>query len=280
MACGDNQNQNKDQKVAMMQQEMKITKSMDKIKYKIAVMSGKGGVGKSTVTVNLASAFNKEGLKTGILDADLHGPNVPNMFGIGKEDLKFTKEHLMPAETESGIKVISSDLLLPSTDTPLIWRGSKKSGAIRQFLSDVKWDSLDVLLIDNPPGTGDEPLTVLQSIPNIDGIVIVTTPQSVALEDVRKCINMAKIMEIKILGIIENMSGFICPECSEEILIFGKGGGEEIAKEFDIPFLGSLPIDISTYKSSEEGKTIVENDSNSKISKKILKISKSIINNL
>lgn len=261
-----------EQKLTIMEQEIKIAKSMSNIGHKIAVMSGKGGVGKSTVTVNLAEAFAKKGFKTGILDADLHGPNVPKMLGMDKSWITINSEGMIPAETNNGIKVISTEFLLPSNNSPIIWRGPKKTGAIRQFLSDVSWDDLDILLVDNPPGTGDEPLTVLQSISSLDGVVIVTTPQSVALEDVEKCINMTKKLNIRIFGVIENMSGFTCPECHEEIFIFGKGGGKQISEKFDIPFLGSLPLDIDTYKASEEGISIIDKDLDSEISKKILNI--------
>lgn len=273
----EEKNTEMEQKKAMMQQEIEISKSLGKIKHKVAVMSGKGGVGKSMVTVNLAAAFAKNGLKTGILDADLHGPNIPNMFGINDAKLLISENNkLLPAEAENGIKLISADLLLPTNDTPIIWRGPKKSGAIRQFISDAEWGNLDVLLIDNPPGTGDEPLTVLQTIPEIDGVVIVTTPQSVSLEDVEKCISMANLLKIKIFGIVENMSGFICPECETETDIFGKGGGEKIAKKFDIPFLGSIPLDVETYQSSEEGKSIIQKNPDSKVSQKLIAIAEKV----
>lgn len=275
----EEKNTEMEQKKAMMQQEIEISKSLGKIKHKVAVMSGKGGVGKSMVTVNLAAAFAKNGLKTGILDADLHGPNIPNMFGINDAKLLISENNkLLPAEAENGIKLISADLLLPTNDTPIIWRGPKKAGAIRQFISDAEWGNLDVLLIDNPPGTGDEPLTVLQTIPDIDGVVIVTTPQSVSLEDVEKCISMANLLKIKIFGIVENMSGFICPECETETDIFGKGGGEKIAKKFDIPFLGSIPLDVETYQSSEEGKSIIQKNPDSKVSQKLIAIAEKVEN--
>ncbi|MCK9151527.1 Mrp/NBP35 family ATP-binding protein [Methanobacterium alcaliphilum] len=268
------------QKLAVMEQDIKIARSMSLVTYKIAVMSGKGGVGKSTVTVNLAESFVKKGYKTGILDADLHGPNVPKMLGIHKTELMVDENGMVPVETANGIKVMSTEFLLPHENSPIIWRGPKKTGAIRQFLSDVNWENLDVLLIDNPPGTGDEPLTILQSIPSLDGMVIVTTPQSVSLEDVEKCINMAKKLNIRIFGVIENMSGFICPHCNEEIFIFGRGGGEEISKKFDIPFLGFLPLDINTYQASEEGLSIIDKDPGSEISKRILDMVTKVEENL
>lgn len=260
-----------ERKKAVMQQEIQIIKRMSKIKHKIAVMSGKGGVGKSTVAVNLAAAFAKEGYKTGIMDADVHGPNVPRMFGVEGKHLKYGKEGIIPAETEEGIKVMSVGFFISSQDTPLIWRGPAKTGLIKQFLAEVKWDDLDVLIIDNPPGTGDEPLTILQAVP-LDGVVLVTTPQSVVQEDVEKSVSMIKNLNIPIIGVIENMSGFICPQCKEEILIFGKGNGEKMAEEMDIPFLGRLPIDVETASASDIGTPIVIKEPKSEISVKISQI--------
>jgi len=236
------------QKLQVMEQEIKITKNMSRIKHKIAVMSGKGGVGKSTVSANLASAFAGSGFKTGVLDSDLHGPNIPQMFGMEISQLQCTQEGIKPLETDDGIKVMSTEILLPSNE-PLIWRGPKKTGAIRQFLSDVLWGDLDVLVIDCPPGTGDEPLTVLQSIPQLDGVVVVTTPHPVALDDVERSIKMVQALKIPVLGVVENMSTFKCPHCGEEIPIFGKNGGKQLAEDLDIPLLGTLPL----YQNEDEG---------------------------
>lgn len=258
-------------KKAMMQQEIDIVKKMSQIKHKIAVMSGKGGVGKSTVAVNLATAFAKKGYKTGIMDADLHGPNVPKMLDLEGTGLKSRPEGILPVETENGLKVMSVGFFMHSQDIPLIWRGPAKTNVLKQFLADVLWGDLDVLIIDDPPGTGDEPLTVLQNIP-LDGVVLVTTPQSVVQEDVIKSINMVKDLNIKIIGIIENMSGFICPECKKEIDIFGKGNGEELAKRLDIPFLGKLPLTAEASEASDAGTPIVTKDPESEISVRILEI--------
>lgn len=262
-------------KKAMMQQEIEIVKRMSRIKHKIAVMSGKGGVGKSTVAVNLAAAFTKKGYKTGIMDADLHGPNVPKMFNLEGKDLKFSEEGIIPVETKEGIKVMSVGFFLHSQDVPLIWRGPAKTGVIRQFFSEVIWGDLDVLIIDNPPGTGDEPLTILQTIP-LDGVVLITTPQSVVQEDVIKSINMVKDLKIPVIGIIENMSGFICPECKKEVPIFGKGNGEQIAKKLDVPFLGKLPLNAETAESSDMGIPIITKQPESEISVRILEITDKI----
>lgn len=260
------------QKLAIMEQEINISKNMSRIKHKLAVISGKGGVGKSTVSVNIAAELSKRGYTAGILDADIHGPSVPKMLGVNGSMLEVDEDKLIPVKSDSGINVMSIGFLLPSEDSPIIWRGPKKAGAIKQFLSDVKWSDLDVLIIDNPPGTGDEPLTVLQSIPSIDGVVVVTTPQSVAIDDVEKSINMAKSMKIKVLGVIENMSGFVCPHCGEETPIFGKGGGEKMAKSMGVPFLGRLPIDPKTPTASDEGKPIMIKDPESPLATKFSKI--------
>ena len=261
--------QENQEKIARMQQDVDIVRRMDKIKYKIAVMSGKGGVGKSTVSVNIAAAFAKKGYKTGIMDADIHGPNVPKMFGVEGKTVTFDKDGIIPIETENGIKVMSISFLLSSQDVPVIWRGPAQTGAIKQFLGEIIWGDLDVLIIDNPPGTGDIPLTILQTLPSLDGVVIVTTPQSVVQEDVVKSVNLVKSLNVPIIGIIENMSGFICPHCEKEIFIFGKDGGIKIAEEMNIPFLGKLPLDMKTSETSDTGNPIVIKEPESEISKKI-----------
>jgi ATP-binding protein involved in chromosome partitioning len=259
-------------KLAMMEEDIAITKNMAKIKHKIAVMSGKGGVGKSTVSVNMALAFNQKGYHTGILDADLHGPNIPLMLGLEGRHLNADEQGILPVVTEENIKVMSIAFLLPSKASPVIWRGPKKTGAIRQFLGYVAWDELDLLIVDNPPGTGDEPLTVLQSIPSLDGIVIVTTPSPVALEDVEKCVAMAKSLNIPVIGIIENMSGFVCPECGEESFIFGSGGGKRIAAEMDVPFLGQLPINLIDDPDSDENMRIITPNNDSLFTQRIMEV--------
>ena len=265
-------NPQEQQKLALMEQNIKITKNMNNIKYKIAVMSGKGGVGKSTVAVNLAAALSKKGYKAGIMDADIHGPNVPKMMGVEEKKIEIEGNSLLPVKTDEGIEVMSMAFLLESHDSPIIWRGPQKTGAIREFLADVSWGNLDVLIIDNPPGTGDEPLTVLQALPFLDGVVVVTTPQSVAIDDVEKSVNMARQLKIKIIGVIENMSGFVCPHCGEETPIFGEGGGEQMAKSMGIPFLGRLPIDPKVPTTPDEGSPMVVKHPESVLSKKFLEI--------
>ncbi len=256
-------------------QNNKIKERMSKIKYKIAVLSGKGGVGKSTVTVNLAAALAKKGFKVGVLDADIHGPNIPKMLGIEGEPM-VGKNGIIPIE-KGNIKVMSISYLLPDEKTPVIWRGPKVSGAIRQFLADVDWGELDFLLIDTPPGTGDVQLTIMQSIP-LDGAIIVTAPEEISLMDVKKSITMANMLNVLILGIIENMSGFICPECGKLVYIFGKGAGEKASKEFGIDFLGRIPLDIKAREAHEKGIPMVEIDCKAK--EEFLKIVDKILKKL
>ena len=197
----------------------KVTKNLERIKHKIIVLSGKGGVGKSTVSANLAFALSKKGLSVGLLDSDLHGPSIPKMLGIEEKKAIPNGEGINPVLVNSNLKVMSTAFLLSEKDTPIIWRGPLKMGVIKQFLGDVNWGKLDYLIIDLPPGTGDEPLSISQLIPDNDGAIIVTTPQDVALVSVRKSINFVKKMNYPIIGIIENMSGFSCPHCKKTIFL-------------------------------------------------------------
>lgn len=239
-------------------QEKAVSDRMSKIKYKIMVMSGKGGVGKSTVAVNLALSLVANGLEVGLVDADIHGPNVPKMLGI--EDMFPTAAGdgiILPVIVPPRLKVISMAFLLQNTDAPVIWRGPMKMTAIKQFLADVEWGDLDYLIVDLPPGTGDEPLSVAQLIPDMDGSIIVTTPQEVALLDARKSVNFARQLKTPIIGIVENMSGFTCPKCGERIDLFKVGGGEKSASEMDVPFLGSIPIDPKIVEDADMGKPFI-----------------------
>jgi len=215
------------------EQIRRVKERMRKIKHKIAVISGKGGVGKSVVTVNLAAAFalnGREG-RIGILDADIHGPCVPKIIGLKGQRLQVGPPGIFPAFGPLGIKVVSMDFLLPEQETPVIWRGPLKYQAIKQFLSDIVWGELDYLFIDLPPGTGDESLSVMQLLPEMDGVVIVTIPSEVSQDVVKKAISFAKQLKTPVIGIIENMSGFVCPNCGVEINIFKVGGGEKIAND-------------------------------------------------
>ncbi len=224
------------------------------VKHKIIVMSGKGGVGKSTVAVNLATALTMSGKKVGLLDADMHGPSVPMMFGIQDSQMIVNdKGKIQPIQTASDVKIISIALLLENSDSPVIWRGPVKMGAIKQFLEEVEWGALDYLIVDLPPGTGDEPLSVAQLVPSPDGVVIVTTPQDVALLSVRKSINFVKAVGLKTIGLVENMDGLVCPHCKKRIEVFGKGGAEKAAKDFGIPLLGSIPLTPSIADSGDDG---------------------------
>lgn len=235
------------------QQRIKATTS--RIRHKIAVISGKGGVGKSTVTVNLAMAFALQGHahSVDILDADITGPCVPKMIGLHGQRLGGSKAGLFPAIGPMGIKVISMDFLLPSDESPVIWRGPLKMKMISQFLSDIVWGDLRYLFIDLPPGTGDEPLSIMQLIPEMDGVVIVTIPSEVSQIVVKKSVTFSRKLGIPIIGIIENMSGFVCPECGAEVEIFGTGGGKKIAQDLGIPFLGRIPIDPEVCDASDKG---------------------------
>ncbi len=265
-----------EQQQAMIAQEIRISKNLSQIKYKIAVMSGKGGVGKSTAAANLAEAFQKRGFKTGILDADIHGPNIPKMLGVDGHELSIDENMMVPVETESGLKVMSMAFLLDSVDTPIIWRGPQKSGTIKQLISDVKWDNLDVLLIDNPPGTGDEPLTVLQTINDVDAVIIVTTPNAVSQEDVLKCVKMVGMMNIDKIGLVENMAYYECPHCGERIEMFGKSEGKNFADMMEISYLGDLPLTEKVSDSANKGRAMVSMNSKSPVTKKFLEMADKI----
>ncbi len=242
---------------AMALQDNIISNTLNKIRYKLFIMSGKGGVGKSSVTVNTAAALASRGFKVGILDVDIHGPSVPNLLGldagIEKDDLSSL---LLPAKYNENLSVISMDFLLKEKDSAVMWRGPKKTAAIRQFISDVQWGELDFLLIDSPPGTGDEHMTVLKTIPNAL-CVVVTTPQEVSLADVRKAINFLQYAKANVLGVVENMSGLFCPHCHEAIDLFKKGGGKLLAQKFGLPFLGDIPLDPSTVVAADRGVPVV-----------------------
>jgi ATP-binding protein involved in chromosome partitioning len=239
------------------EQNKKIQKTMKHIRHKIAVISGKGGVGKSTVAANIATAFAVQGHRdrVGILDVDIHGPCIPKLLGVKKQRYQVSPLGLgaLPVKGPMGLKVVSMDFLLQNQDTPVIWRGPLKMQAIRQFLSDFLWGELDYLVIDVPPGTGDEPLSVMQLIPDMDGTIIVTIPSDVSGDVVKKAVTFSRQMQIPVIGIIENMSGFICPNCGEEINILGTGAGQRIATELSVPFLGKIPLDPEICQEADNG---------------------------
>jgi len=236
-------------------QEQRLKTKMSKIKHKIAIISGKGGVGKSTVTVNLAVAFAVGHVdKVGVLDADIHGPCVPKMLGLkGQKLIGGPDGTFFPVTGRKGIKVVSMDFLLPNDEAPVIWRGPLKMRIIQQFLSDIAWGDLDFLFVDLPPGTGDEPLSVIQLIPDIDGVIIVTMPSEVSQAVVKKAITFAKQLGVPVIGIIENMSSFVCPECGATLDIFKTGGGKKVAEDLSVPYLGKIPIDPAVCIDSDSG---------------------------
>ena len=269
-----------EQAYQQMQRKMRISKMEEQINHKIMVLSGKGGVGKSTVATGLALSLAKMGKKVGLMDIDITGPNVPKMLGLEGDDLNVEEGQIHPANGPHGLKVISMAFLLEDPDKPVIWRGPIKLGAIQQFIGDVAWGELDALIIDFPPGTSDEPLTVSQSLPGIDGVVIVTTPQEVALLDSRKSINFAKTISVPVLGVVENMSGYklkgksepnsvvsllsptgVHEECKADedgnweitLDVFKSGGGKEASVEMGVPFLGTLPFDPGIVRGGDDG---------------------------
>jgi ATP-binding protein involved in chromosome partitioning len=239
------------------EQEKRLKRNMSRVKHKIAVISGKGGVGKSTVAANLAVAFAFHGYRdrVGILDVDIHGPCIPKLLGVKGRRYQVSPFGLgaLPVKGPMGIKLVSMDFLLESQEIPVIWRGPLKMQVIRQFLSDFLWGELDFLFIDVPPGTGDEPLSVIQLIPEMDGTVIVTIPSEVSEDVVKKAVGFSRQMGIPIIGVVENMSGFTCPNCGTEINIFGTGGGQRIAEDLNVPFLGKIPIDPKICEEGDKG---------------------------
>lgn len=252
--------------------ETKVTDSLRKIKHKILVLSGKGGVGKSTVSANLAVALSQKGHEVGILDIDIHGPSIPKMLGV---------EDRRPGESESGIspvfyspklRVMSMGFLLEDKDSPVIWRGPLKMTVIKQLIGDVDWGNLDYLIVDIPPGTGDEPLSIAQLIPGCDGAIVVTTPQDVALVSVRKSINFVKKMNMPVIGILENMSGFTCPHCGKSVDIFKTGGGLKVSKDFNVPFLGKIPIDPKIVLTGDSGEPYLIKNTSTEAGKEFQKI--------
>ena len=247
------------------------------VKHVIMILSGKGGVGKSTVSVNLAYALSAHGKKVGLLDLDMHGPNVPKMLGIEDHKLAIMDNRIEPVHVTGMLSVISMAFLLPDTSTPIIWRGPMKMAAIQQFLGEVNWGPLDYLVVDLPPGTGDEALTIAQIAPNVRGAVIVTTPQDVATLDARKSAKFIEKLGLPVIGVIENMSGMLCPHCGGEIDLFGKGGGKKIADELKIPFLGSIPLDIEMRKAGDEGRPFIIRRGDSPTWKSVDKVMEELI---
>lgn len=248
----------------------------NKIKNILLIISGKGGVGKSTVATNLAIILSDRGLKVGLLDADIHGPSLALMLGAQNNAIISEEEdRIFPVKVKRNLSLVSMSYFIPKIDSPIIWRGPMKMKVIEKFIKDVIWEDLDWLIVDSPPGTGDEPLSIAQLLPEA-GAVIVTTPQDVSLLDSRKAINFTKSLKLKVYGLIENMSGLRCPHCGEEINLFKKGGGEKIARQYEIPFLGAVPIDPKIVISGDEGNPIAV-DKNSSTTKEFMLIVEKIL---
>jgi Mrp family chromosome partitioning ATPase len=245
------------QKQIQAEQEQ-IRKRVKQIKHQILVLSGKGGVGKSTVAVNLAVSLALAGKKVGLLDIDIHGPSIPKILNLEGKTVQAAGDVILPIAMAENLKVMSVGFLLRGSSDAVIWRGPMKHQMIKQFLKDVQWGNLDFLIVDSPPGTGDEPLSVVQLLENADGAIIVTTPQEVALSDVRKCITFCRNLNLPVLGVLENMSGFVCPKCGERTDIFKSGGGEIMAGQMHVPFLGRIPIDPAIVEACDSGKPYIQ----------------------
>ena len=259
-----------------------IRDAMTHVNYKIAIISGKGGVGKTSVVVNLAAAMLKKDMVVGIFDADVHGPSVPKMVGVKTEmrDILHGSHGIDPVVTEHGLKIMSVALIWPSDSTPVMWRGQYKARVLRQFLSSIKWHEMDFLFVDLPPGTGDEPITIMKSIPDLDGMVVVTTPQEISTIVCSKAINAAKELNAPILGLIENMNVYHCPDCGRVEHFFGKDKGERLARTFDIPFLGGIPLDGQYSEAADTGVPIVFKYPESLTAKAMMKIADKLMERL
>ncbi len=252
---GKGEGQDKKSASTLLQDQL-ISSALEKIHYKIFVMSGKGGVGKSSVAVNIAAALSIQGFRVGLMDVDIHGPSVPRLLGLSGPMEGGRGNTIEPKRFNDNLSVVSMDSLLQDQNQAVLWRGPMKHSAIRQFIADVNWGELDFLVIDSPPGTGDEHMTVLKTIPEAL-CVIVTTPQEISLADVRKAINFLQYAQANVLGVVENMSGLICPFCQQEISLFKKGGGMELAKKYGLVFLGAVPLDPATVVAGDLGQPIV-----------------------
>jgi Mrp family chromosome partitioning ATPase len=253
-----------------------VKERMKHIKHKVVVLSGKGGVGKSTVSANLGVAFAKSGARVGILDVDIYGPSIQKILGLEGERPETSDKYIVPVLGPLGVKVMSMGFLLRNADDAVAWRGPLVAKAITQFLSDVEWGSLDVLVVDLPPGTGDEILSILQSIPGVDGTLVVSTPQEVAVLGARRAIQLTQKMGVTVLGVVENMGEYVCPKCGERYRMMGEGAVEKAASDYDVKYLGSLPMDPAIVKFSDEGKPFVTEAPNSESSKAFIALAERI----
>lgn len=250
-----------------LKEQIDLQETLFGIRDKIVVLSGKGGVGKSSVAANLAVSLSLQGKKTGLLDVDLHGPSIPTMLGIEGKLPASAGGRIEPVAYSENLKVMSVGLLLRDQSEAVVWRGPAKHGVIKQFLVAVEWGDLDYLIVDCPPGTGDEPLSVIQLLDGAEGAIIVTTPQDVALTDVRKSVTFCRQMNLPVLGVVENMSGFVCPHCGESVDIFKSGGGSRMADEMNVPFLGRIPLDPAMVSAGDAGAPFVEHQAASPAAK-------------
>ena len=273
-SCGQASKCSEEEKQA--HREKMMREKLRHIEHKLMVMSGKGGVGKSTVAANLAVSFARKGYEVGILDADVHGPNIPKMLGLDQARLPGTPQGILPVPLYPNLKVLSMAFLLPHADSPIVWRGPLKHGVFQQFLGEAEWGELDYLIVDLPPGTGDEPLSIAHLIGQVDGAIIVTTPQEVALLDSRKAVVFSQMVQVPVAGIVENMSGFLCPHCGKEINLFKMGGGEKAARELGVPFLGRIPLDPEIVQNCDQGKPFVAVNPNSPAAKAFYEITERI----
>ena len=261
-ACQSSKRPGKDE-IEELKEKLRLDENICGIAHKILVMSGKGGVGKSSIAANIAVGLSMKGKNVGLMDIDIHGPSIPGMVGLEGSPLKQTEEGLLPLEYSDNLKVMSIGFLIRDRKDAVIWRAPLKHSLIKQFLTDVRWGDLDYLIIDCPPGTGDELISIAQLLEGADGAIVVTTPQDVALNDVRKSITFCHHVQMPVMGVIENMSGFVCPNCGTKVDIFKTGGGEKMAQEMGVPFLGRIPIDPRIVEQSDSGKPFVQYSSES-----------------
>jgi len=257
-------------------ERQEIEQTVGRIRHKVFVLSGKGGVGKSTVAANMAVALALDGKSVGLLDIDIHGPSIPKLLKLEGRTLDVVEGKIVPATYSDKLKVVSIAFMLPDDQAPVIWRGPMKMGVIKQFIKDVAWGELDYLIVDSPPGTGDEPLSICQLIPDADGAVVVTTPQALSVVDVRKCVGFCQQLDLPVIGVIENMSGLACPHCGERIEVFKAGGGAAMAQEMEVPFLGAIPLDPALVATSDAGTPLAAGDTHSATAQDILRIVRAI----
>ena len=261
-----------DESMEQFLERQELAKALCQIQHKVLVLSGKGGVGKSTVAANMAVSLALDGKQVGLLDIDIHGPSIPKLLKLEGRKLDVQDHKIIPTGYSDNLKVVSIGFMLERDEDAVIWRGPMKMGVIKQFLKDVAWGALDYLIVDSPPGTGDEPLSICQLLPDADGAVVVTTPQEVSIVDVRKCVNFCRKLNMPVLGIVENMSGLVCPHCQERIDVFKAGGGQRMAQEMDVPFLGCIPLDPALVQASDDGTPFAHKYAHTETAKDMLRI--------